>query len=227
MACEERVSGRHPAFYVFKPLTTLLFLGAALSAGDIDPVYRQWICAGLVLSMCGDIALMFSGNLAFMAGLGSFLVAHLLFIWALLSGETAQPPWISAAPLLAGAVFLVWLLPRTAALKIPVMLYVLALGAMSVAAAARYAAREDLSGLLAALGAAIFLLSDAALAVCQFQGPYRRAQALILSTYFLAIGLIAASVQGSSDVEVAFHDAHGIAAEVQSQRAVTPFRPQD
>ena len=198
IACEERASGRHPAFFYLKPLTTLLILGAALSASGADPQYQRWIVIGLALSMCGDIALMFAGNLAFMAGLGSFLVAHIVFVWALMLGPVAQAPGFSYLPLLAGGVFLVWLLPRTGPLKIPVMIYVLALAAMSIAAAARFAARDDLSGLLAAIGAVIFLLSDAALAVCQFNGPYRRAQVLILSTYFVAIGLIAASVHGSS-----------------------------
>lgn len=197
IACEERSQGRHPAFFILKPLTTLLILGAALCAEAVDPAYRQWIVVGLLFSMLGDIALMFAGNLAFMAGLGSFLIAHCLFVWALLLGPVPNPPWISWLPLVTGVGFLVWLLPKTGSLKLPVLVYVAALGAMSLAASARFALREDLSGLLAAVGAVVFLLSDAALAACQFNGPYRRAQALILSTYFLAIGLIAASVQGS------------------------------
>ena len=198
IACEERGTGRHRAFYLLKPLTTLLVLAAAACALNADPAYRGWICAALLLSMCGDIALMREGNAAFVAGLGSFLVAHGLFVWAfLLHGFFAPPAW-SALPVLAGAAFFVWLLPRTGPLRVPVVVYAAALVGMTLAAAARCESRADLSGVLAAAGAVLFLLSDSALAVRQFNGAYRRAQALILSTYWLAIGLVAASVVNSA-----------------------------
>lgn len=195
--CEERRAGRHPAFYVLKPLTTLLILGAAASAEGADPAYRQGICIALALSMCGDIALMFAGNAAFMAGLGSFLLAHGLFVWVFLADGAAAPPLWTGAVVLAALAFFVWLLPRTGPLKIPVVIYGLALVAMSLVAAGRLEWRQDSSGLLALLGALVFLASDSALAACQFWRPYPRAQSLILSTYWAAIGLLAASVAGS------------------------------
>jgi uncharacterized membrane protein YhhN len=195
---EERAAGRHRAFYVLKPLTTLLVLGAAATATDADPAYRGWICAALLLSMCGDIALMFSGDAAFMTGLGSFLVAHGLFIWAfLIDGGHALPPMWSALPVVLAAAFFVWLLPRTGPLRVPVIVYAAALVAMALIAAARSNVRDDVPGALAAAGALLFLFSDGALAVRQFHGPYPRAQALILSTYWLAIAAVAASVTGS------------------------------
>lgn len=198
IAAEERAAGRHPAFFVLKPLTTLLVLGAAATATDVDPVYRAWICAALLLSMCGDVALMWPGDAAFVTGLGSFLVAHGLFVWAFwINGGQAMPPIWSAVPIVAAAAFFVWLLPRTGPLRLPVIVYAAALVAMTLAAAARSDVRHDLSGMLAAAGALLFLFSDSALAVRQFNGPYQRAQALILSTYWLAIGAVAASVWGS------------------------------
>lgn len=201
IASEERAAGRHPAFFLLKPLTTLLVLGAAATASDADPAYRAWICAALLLSMCGDIALMWPGNAAFVTGLGSFLVAHGLFVWAfLINGGNALPPVWSAVPILAGGAFFAWLLPRTGPLRVPVIVYAAALVAMALAAAARSDVREDTSGALAAAGALLFLLSDSALAVRHFKGPYPRAQALILSTYWLAIAGVAASVVGSMRV---------------------------
>lgn len=198
IAAEERAAGRHPAFFVLKPLTTLFVLGAAATATGADPAYRAWICAALLLSMCGDIALMFPGDAAFVTGLGSFLVAHGLFVWAFwINGGQAAPPIWTAVPILAAAAFFVWLLPRTGALRLPVIVYAAALVAMTLAAAARSEVRGDASGVLAAGGALLFLLSDSALAVRQFKGPYPRAQALILSTYWLAIAGVAASVLGS------------------------------
>lgn len=198
IACEERASGRHRAFFVLKPLTTLLVLGAAATAPDADPAYRAWVCAALLLSMCGDIALMWPGNVAFVTGLGSFLLAHGLFVWAFLvnGGNTVPPAW-AALPVIAGGAFFVRLLPRTGSLRLPVMVYAAALVGMALTAAARSQTRDDVSGALAAAGALLFLFSDSALAVRQFNGPYPRAQALILSTYWLAIAGMAASVVGS------------------------------
>lgn len=198
IACEERRAGRHRAFFLLKPLTTLLVLGAAACAQGADPDYRNWVCAALLLSMCGDIALMFAGDRAFLAGLGSFLIAHGLFVWAFWIGGVGLPPLWVAAPVIAGLAFFVWLLPRTGPLMIPVLIYGSALTAMVVVAAGRAELRGDASGWLAALGALAFLFSDSALAVRQFNGPYRRAQATILSSYWLAIGLVAASVVGSA-----------------------------
>ena len=194
---EERKAGRHVAFYALKPLTTLLILGAAAFAGDADPAYRNWICAALLLSTCGDIALLRSGSAAFVAGLGSFLVAHGLFVWAfLLEGLAPPPPW-TALPIAMALAFFVWLLPRTGTLKLAVIVYAVALLGMTLAAAARAELRGDSSGGLAVTGALLFMLSDSARAVRQFHGPYRRAQLLILSTYWLAVGLVAASAAGT------------------------------
>jgi uncharacterized membrane protein YhhN len=192
---EERAAGRHRAFYLLKPVTTLLILGAALLAPQADPDYRSWVCLALLLSMLGDIALMFEGEGPFVLGLGSFLVAHLLLVWALVppTGLGLPPPWTWPPALLALGFFL-WLLPRTGALLLPVVVYGITLLAMMLVAALRYDYRGDGPSLWAVAGAMLFLLSDSALAVRQFVGPYPRAQALILSTYWLAVGMIAASV---------------------------------
>lgn len=197
VGCEERAGGRHPAFYVLKPLTTLLILGAVLTAPGADPDYRLWVAAALLLSTCGDTALMREGDAWFLAGLSSFLLAHGVFVAAFLADGNHLPPLWTTVPVLAGVGFLIWLLPRTGPLWLPVTLYAAALIGMSVTAAARMELRGDTGAMLAAAGALVFLVSDAALAVRRFHGPYPRAQALILSTYWSALGLIAASVAAS------------------------------
>src|SRR5689334_5870984 len=83
---EER---RHPAFYALKPVTTILILGIVLAATPASAEYRQWIAVALVLSLAGDICLMFPGNAWFIGGLGSFLVAHFAFAAAFLLGVGA------------------------------------------------------------------------------------------------------------------------------------------
>lgn len=180
------------AFLVLKPLTTILIAGIAALAPESD--YRTLILAGLGLSLIGDIALMFASNRAFITGLSSFLLAHLLFMWAFLAGiEARVMPWWAYGYAVFGAVFAAMLLPRAGALRIPVLLYGAILMGMAVTASIRWQSLGGDTGLLALAGATLFVISDSALGARKFLGPYRGAQGVILSTYWLAIGLIAAS----------------------------------
>lgn len=186
---------RHRAFYALKPLTTLFIIGIALAARPESPGYQHWIVAALVLSLAGDVCLMFPGNRWFLAGLGSFLVAHGAFAAAFLQGVSApEPPgWLAAIVFYAGALLFV-LVPRAGPLKLPVLLYCGALAALVFTAAARHAAFDDAASLRALLGALLFMVSDSLLGWRRFVSAFRGAQALILSTYWAAIGLIAWSV---------------------------------
>lgn len=189
---EER---RHRAFYLLKPLTTALILGAALTLAPASGEdYRRVVAAALALSLLGDICLMFKGDGWFAAGLGSFLLAHVGFIWAFLKGVAiGVPPLWTLLPVIYGLGLASWLLPRAGSLRIPVALYCLVLLGMALAAALRQRALGGEPALLAVAGALLFVVSDSALAIRRFRGPYHGAQALILSTYWLSIGLIAAS----------------------------------
>ncbi|MDP9139389.1 MAG: lysoplasmalogenase [Pseudomonadota bacterium] len=183
---------RPKAFFLLKPLTTILIATIALQAPE--SAYRGWILAGLLLSMVGDICLMFHGNAAFIGGLSSFLLAHLVFMWAFVQGlQLSTVPWWAAVFVVYGIAFSLVLLPRAGSLKIPVLLYGAILMGMAVTAAIRYVSVGDASGGLALAGASLFVLSDSALGARKFIGTYRGAQGVILSTYWAAIGLIAVS----------------------------------
>ncbi|MDR3419542.1 MAG: lysoplasmalogenase [Nevskia sp.] len=190
---EER---RHRAFYLLKPLTTALILAGTLAATPVaDADYRWRVAAALLLSLAGDACLMFEGGRWFAAGLASFLLAHLLFVAAFLKGVApAVPPAWTLLPVAYGLGLCGWLLPRAGSLRIPVALYCLVLLGMALAAALRLRALGGRGPELALAGALCFVASDSLLALRKFGGPYRGAQALILSSYWLAIGLIAASV---------------------------------
>lgn len=183
---------RHRSFYLLKPLTTLLIIGIALCGPSGD--FRTLVTAALLLSLAGDICLMFRGDRWFVAGLSSFLVAHLVFVAAFVAGwpGSSLPLW-TAAYGLYGLAFFGWLLPKTGRLMLPVIVYGAVLMAMAVTASARWAALHDLRSLYLLAGALLFVISDSSLAVRQFNGMYRYAQALILSTYWTSIGLIAYS----------------------------------
>jgi len=191
---------RRRIFYVLKPLTTLLIAGIAASAQPVAADYQHWVLGALALSLAGDVCLMFEGDGWFIGGLGSFLVAHVLFVIAFITGlplvlgvRVVNLEWWSVGFVAYGLAFFGWLLPKTGKLMLPVIVYGVALMAMALAASALWAAAPH-GGALALAGATLFVLSDSSLAVARFRGPYPLAQPLILSTYWLAIGLIALSV---------------------------------
>lgn len=188
-------STRKPAFYVFKPLTTVLVIATALALPATDAVYARMIEVALVFCLLGDIALMFKGDPAFIAGLSSFLIGHLLFAAAFLHGVPALAPGhLALIGGLYGAIGLFILMPRVGKLRIPVLAYVAVLLAMWLAADARLTQLGGVPALCVLTGASVFISSDSLLAWDRFVKPLPLAQPLILGTYFPAIMLIAWSI---------------------------------
>jgi uncharacterized membrane protein YhhN len=186
------------AFYLLKPLTTVLIL--VLAATTPTPVaggYQALVCAGLLFSLAGDVFLMLPRD-RFVAGLASFLVAHLFYIAAF-----APRPVTLAAPLVPvalvgyGVVLLRALWPRLGDLRAPVAVYAAVLLMMAWQAAARWSVLDTTSALLAALGAGWFVSSDSVLAWERFRGRCAYGQAVVLGTYYLAQWLIAMSVSAA------------------------------
>ena len=178
---------RHTLFYLFKPLTTVLIcaLAVVLLPEGAD---RNWLLAALVFCLLGDVALMRQGNLAFAAGLASFLVGHALFVGVFLSRQAVWnlPVWW---PLLAvyALGMLAWLLPKTGKLAPAVLLYVAAIMAMALSAGG-LSATVGLHGKpLLLLGALLFVASDTLLAIDRFIKPFATAHGLILATYYSAL----------------------------------------
>ena len=160
-----------PGRYVFKPLAACAFIWLALALGAAHSDYGRWILAALAFGMLGDLCLMFEKENAFLAGLGSFLVGHLVFAVAFaMFGSSYTGLAVSAAPVVALLVFVNrWLLPHVGAdMKIPVVLYVLVISAMLLTAGMT-------AGLAAApliiAGAWGFAVSDLAVARRQFVHP--------------------------------------------------------
>ena len=187
---------RRPAFYLLKPLTTILLIGVAIH-GALQPGFNRegLLIAGLLLCLVGDIALLGTGNRAFVTGLCAFLLGHLAFVagfyYAVLAFHWPPGLWlIPAWGLAAGA----WLLPRAGRLRLPVIVYGLVLAAMVLAAVQRHAFAPAPAQLALLAGAVLFLISDTVLAIRKFVWPRALLQPVILSTYWLAIGLIAWSI---------------------------------
>ncbi len=189
--------------FVFKPLTTLLIIAYAWPRGRAHPAARRWVLAGLALSLCGDVALLWPQR-GFLPGLVSFLLAHLAYLAAF----TRDGIRFAARPLpflLYGALaaFILWRLwPGVpGGLRIPVLAYVLCLASMAAQAAVVALQVRQTSppaarrGVVLALGGALFLASDTLLATNKFAGPLPLSGLWILSTYWLAQWCIASWLQ--------------------------------
>ena len=181
--------------YVTKPLATLVTIAiAARAAHPVSPRYRALVTAGLVASLAGDVFLMLPGD-RFIAGLASFLFAHLLYIAAFVGAGGGLRSPASALPVGVFALaMLATLWPELGALRLPVTAYVTVIAVMGWQALARWGRSPGAE--LAALGAVSFLVSDSALAVGRFMGPFDGDRALVLGTYWLAQWCIARSVAG-------------------------------
>lgn len=189
---------RQRLFYWAKPLTTLLIIALAwLSLADAPP-YRAWITLALGCCLIGDIALMWHHTRAFMLGLSSFLIGHLLLIAAFASDLPLSPLfwplpalWVAGVYLLVAGSYARWLLPRTGSLKPAVLVYLLVLIAMGLTALLRAGLTESAASRWVAVGALLFAVSDGVLAYRKFVATPWWGQPLTLLTYFLAIGLMA------------------------------------
>lgn len=181
--------GRRRAVYFLKPLTTSLIVVLAASVPPpASGYYRAAVVLGLLFSLAGDVFLMLPRD-RFVAGLASFLVAHLCYIAAFTSGGGRLSPFAGALLLAWGAVLLARVWTRLGSLRVPVALYASVLLVMAWTA---IAARST-----AAIGAILFVVSDSALAFERFGRKHRWGQLMVLSTYFAAQLLIAVSVSAS------------------------------
>jgi uncharacterized membrane protein YhhN len=179
---------------VTKPLPVLA-LGTALLLRR-PTGYGRWIAAGLGLSAVGDVLLERPGG--FLPGLAAFLLAHVTYAAAFAS-EARRPRLLRALPFLAwlgtaGG----WLWPTLGPLRVPVVIYMLAIGTMMWRAAARvgHDGRPTVGEWVALAGAVLFGVSDTLIAIDRFRGPLAGAPVPVMTLYWAGQAGIAASVLG-------------------------------
>ena len=171
-------TGRDRARRVTKPL-----LMPTLLRGKPRPTQRA-----LALGGVGDVALLGSGDAAFTAGLGSFLAGHVAWVVALRpksAGVLRRNP-AAAAPYVAAWVSLnAYLWPKTGKDRLPVLVYSAALLATALAAL-------DTGDKKVATGGALFMLSDALLALEKFGGVHLPGhEGVVMATYTTGQALLA------------------------------------
>jgi alkenylglycerophosphocholine/alkenylglycerophosphoethanolamine hydrolase len=177
---------------VAKPVPVLALAAIVLSGGGGG--YRRAIAVGLGLSAVGDVLLELPGR--FVPGLVSFLLAHVAYTVAFLTGERRLRPG-RALPFAAWLVTaFLWLRPGLGEMTMPVVVYMLAIGAMMWRAAARVGGSAPSASATAALaGAVLFGLSDTLIAVDRFHAPLAAARYAVILLYWAGQAGIAASAR--------------------------------
>jgi alkenylglycerophosphocholine/alkenylglycerophosphoethanolamine hydrolase len=179
--------------YLCKPATLLALIAVAVALTPVPDLAtrRWWFVVALIFSLAGDVLLMIPADL-FVAGLASFLVAHLAY----LAGFSVHGPGGRA---LAIALVVVAVLVTPFGVRIlralggqrqllaPVALYMVVISVMVASALAT-------GNVIAGVGAALFVSSDTMIAWNRFVRPFRAADVGIMVTYHLGQGALVLSL---------------------------------
>lgn len=177
--------------YIFKPL--ILFSLIFLYVFSL-PKRLKWYVMALELCFFGDILLMFKGELFFMAGLISFLLAHFLFIKIVINriGTTSVLRIItSIIPFLIVFSLLIFTLKDNLnEMLLPVIIYGLTISTFGVVSLIDFQNTRSRKSLFMLIGAIVFMISDSILAINKFDFSTHLFEVLIMVTYIFAQYLI-------------------------------------
>ena len=155
---------------------------------------NRYFCRGLVLIV--------------LVGLGSFLLAHIAYIFSYRQLRSNAPPpdvagvqkaRLSFPVILTGTGLVIMLYPGLGDLKLPVTIYAIVLTTMVLASISRYGRTSAKSFWLVFCGSALFMLSDAMLAIDRFLNPIALAGLKVMITYCVAQFLIVQGIIASKD----------------------------
>lgn len=206
--------------YVSKPLTIVLLIAYVMSISGqprcddvaacaaesyIPGGEASLVLAALIFSLAGDIFLMLPRDL-FVAGLASFLGAHVCYIIAFQPSAEAREPLVIGtllALLFVGAFFYTQLRRGMAAkgkgaLVPAVLLYVIVISQMVASAVANNVEPDfpQPQAIVGTIGALLFYLSDAMIGWSRFVKDFKWSPVAIHATYHLAqIGLVLSFVR--------------------------------
>jgi len=176
------------------PLLLLWLLGATMR-----PLPRPTIAmaAGVVFAWLGDLALLGTSDLWFIAGMALFLVMQVCYITAF--RRVPGPGLVRAWPIALVPYAVAWLALAAAMLlhsgleALPGLVYGLALVAMAASALDLVIrVRPQSLGWRVAIGAAVFVVSDALIALSAFAGVPSSPllSATVMATYVVAQAMI-------------------------------------
>lgn len=171
------------------PIFVLMFFAMFRLSG----IWRTGMLFALLFSAGGDVLLALHaihGEL-FIAGLGSFLIAQLIYaglFWTHRSSDNRRTG-VAVFSFVVTAVTGMLIVPYTGEMQAPVMAYILAIGVMLMGTAV---CDRPLNRLF--VGAFIFVLSDLLIAMNQFIVVIPWAGVFIMITYYVAQYLIVMGV---------------------------------
>ena len=179
----------------FKMLASTAMVAVVFTSDASFDGYALFVTAALVASWAGDLALSFKGQQAFLGGLISFALAHVLYTL----GFFARSPMDLLSVALSGAVMAVtaaaivrWLTPHVPdQLAMPVSGYIAIISVMVVTAFGTSGTSIDPRIPTAAV---LFAISDVLVARQQFVAPSRSNRIVGLPSYYVAQVLFAITV---------------------------------
>lgn len=180
----------HKDWNIFlKPILVPLLIFAVLPLsfdGKIKLIFA------LIFSTLGDIFLLFKGELFFILGLGSFLIAHVWYIVIFANrlrgkGNLKSLVILILPVLVYLGVFLslLWNQEKMIPMRIPVVVYACVISTMLLLASSLFLA-NDKSKIQLLFGALFFVISDSCLAWNLFHSEIPHASLIVMSTYLLA-----------------------------------------
>ena len=160
--CEKFKPG--PPLVTTKSILSILFVITAFIQPRPVPRYFEWLFAGLVMCLIGDVLLALPQKRAFIAGLAAFLLGHVCYISSFFT-LTLLDDWFSPAIVVfVPAGFFVYgrLRPHLGSLAVPVVLYLIVITVMVIGAWAVVRTPEiQLWGKITVCGGAVcFYVSD-------------------------------------------------------------------
>ncbi len=198
-----------PEFYhllarLTKPLLLLSLIGvtAAVVRRTVLSPFAYWLSAGLVLSLAGDVLLMFQSvaESYFTFGLAAFLCGHIAYIVAFTRTYRRdhevellrKQGWLLVAVAGYAVYFFSQLAPSLGSMIAPVMLYTIVITLMLLMALSRFGKVCNASFWPVTAGAALFVASDSVLAWNKFAEDVPFSHFWIMGLYGTAQFLIAA-----------------------------------
>ena len=184
-----------PGYLVSKPLTMIIaivYIAITSYSTGANRRFYALLLGALLFSLSGDVWLMLAGDY-FIAGLASFLVAHVFYIALFHQGQRWFPNRKALLGVLGfGAVMLgvLWSSLGDPMLKGAVTAYVSVISLMAAQALGRAGSLGTAAARHVALGACVFMVSDTLIAVNKFLMPLPLSSLWILVTYYAAQMLI-------------------------------------
>jgi uncharacterized membrane protein YhhN len=178
--------GTFPGSFVIKAVPATSLALAVLLHPARKAASHWWLLIGVVLCGVGDVILDIDRVRLFVPGLAAFLLGHSAFIglfW-LRRKMPGRRAWGVVPVLAVAAAMAVVLIPRLDRMMVPVLAYLLVITVMTT-----LAVFSELRGLVA-VGAGVFMLSDALLALAKFVFDGQPSPAITISVYFVGFGLL-------------------------------------